>query len=340
MAPSIMDYGAQEYVRLNPNAYIVNLHAVTNPSRDKEVEAILNEKGFIYYKKSLRPTYNGYVNLKKLSYGSFWERESWIGTVENGFRGAQEHASASMGKGKNPLRVYVFVCDSKEKVIEAKAQIRALYGIGNYSVHINDTHEEAIALAETYFNVNSWFAINHRPFAFEDERFDNLIEELKTFVAKRNGSLDDVCVTTSAVLNVFGLRKCDDFDFLVKENSGLEIESDTLSSDSEPNDFYATPIASIIDEPSFHFYFRGVKFASPQVICEMKKRRRVLPKDKEDVVLLTALLATRLDKRILLLLRKVLSIAKDSIYKKEKHSNGVRQVHLLGIKFNYKRNKR
>ena len=59
MAPVIMDYGALEYVRLNPNASIVwfkNLGAFANPTHKKLVETILDKEGFVYYKKSFRGT--------------------------------------------------------------------------------------------------------------------------------------------------------------------------------------------------------------------------------------------------------------------------------------------
>ena len=116
-------------------------------SKDNEVVKILEKYGFVYYKKEINLTFDGYVNLKKLSYGSFWDRESWIGNVENKFAGAQAHAKQSMGN--NPLRAFVFVCDDLQKVIKSKAEIRDLFNLGNYSVHINDTREEAIWLAET-----------------------------------------------------------------------------------------------------------------------------------------------------------------------------------------------
>jgi len=339
MSPDVMDYGAKEYVRLNPNAYIVNLHSVADPVHDKEVETILNGFGFVYYKKPLSPTYNGYVNLKKLSYGSFWEREPWIGTAENKFAGAQMHAKASMGDGKNPLRIYVFVCDSAEKVVAAKARIREIYKIGNFSVHINDTREEAIWLAETYFNANSWAVINHRPCCFEDTRFDDMVRELKGFVASRGGSLDDVCATASTVLNVLGLRRCEDFDFLARNGSNLLIQTEqTLSTVGEPwLQYYPLTPDEIIDDPSFHFYFQGVKFASPKIICEMKRRRQSGTKDRDDVLLISQMFRPCLRRRISLALRKVVGHVMEFAYSKEKLPHGVRHVRVVGFRFSYRR---
>lgn len=339
MDASVMDYGAMEYVKLNRNAYIVNLHAVADPSCDEEVEAILGEYGFVYYKKPLCPTYNGYVNLKKLSYGSFWEREPWIGTCENKFAGAQIHAKASMGDGKNPLRVYVFVCDSHEKVVAAKARVRDLFKIGNYSVHVNDTREEAVWLAETYFNENSWNVINHRSFCFEDSRFDGMVRELKDFVASRGGALDDVCATASTVLNVLGLRRCDDFDFLARKGAGLDVQTEqTLSTVEEPwLQYYPEPPDAIIENPLFHFYFQGVKFASPRIVCEMKRRRQSGTKDRNDVRLISQMFNPRPIQRLLLSLRKAIARTAKFVYAKEKQPQGVRNVRLMGVRFSYRR---
>ena len=144
------------------------------------------------------------------------------------------HARESIGK--NPLRAFVFVCDDLEKVIQVKAEIRALYNIGNYSVHINDTRDEAIWLAETYFNSNSLFMLNRRCFYYEDPRFDNLIEDLKNTAKERNVDIENICASGSTPMNIAGIRKSDDLDFLYCGEKEFDIQTDTLSNhDSELN---------------------------------------------------------------------------------------------------------
>ncbi|MBO7467828.1 MAG: ParB-like nuclease domain-containing protein [Bacteroidaceae bacterium] len=299
MDPLFMDYGALEYVKLNPNAYIVNLHSITNPNSDEKVERILEKYGFIYYKKAVKLTYNGYVNLKKLSYGSFWEESSsWIGNVLNSYAGAQEHAQQS--KGKYPLRAYVFVCDSIEKVIRAKKEIRDLYGKGNYSIHINDTHTEAVWLAETFFNKNSLAFINNRPFEFEDRLFDENIEILKKKCEESGVNLESICAAGSTPLNVFGVRKSHDIDYLSLDDSFALVDEVFSSHDSQLS-YYPYKKEVIITNPNCFFYYHGIKFISLDILYKMKRSRREKPKDYYDCRLIKKILFNqKINKRELL----------------------------------------
>lgn len=339
MREDIMDFGALKYVELNPNARIVNLHAVADPQKDEAVEVILNRYGFVYYKKSVRMDFNGYVNLKKLSYGTFWERETWIGNADNGFPGAQMHARESMGDGTNPMRIFVFVCEDDGKALQAKAEIRALFGKGNFPVHINDTHEEAVWLAQTYFNTNSLSAIRMRPFVFEDARFDALIREFKQFVAERGEKLENVCAAGSTTMNVLGLRSCSDFDFFAKDQEKMFVHTETLSVViPEWARFYPAAPGDIVDNPSLHFYHQGVKFVAPDVLLQMKQKRRDGEKDAKDIRLLKCVLANSFFARMDL---KGLLVAVGRIVYKKERTGTVRKVRIFGlIRFSYDRKRK
>ncbi|MBR2068265.1 MAG: hypothetical protein IJ877_00750 [Candidatus Gastranaerophilales bacterium] len=282
MDESAMDWGALEYVKLNQNAYIVNLHSAVVHNLDEEVEKILEKYGFIYYKKEIQLSLNAYVNLNKLSYGSFWQGANWIGNVENKFKGAKKHAELSRGKGVNPLRAYVFVCDNFDNVLKAKSEIRKLCNLGNYSVHINDTREEAIWLAMTYFNKNSLDLINIRPFAYEDYKFDSYIDELKKLAFDKNIDLDDICASGSTPLDVFGIRKSQDLDFLYCGSGDFYIQTGVLSNHDSQLEYYPYSKKEIIKNPEYHFYYKGLKFISLNVLYEMKKKRGEVPKDIND----------------------------------------------------------
>ena len=279
MDEAIMDYGALEYVKLNPNAYIVNLHSVVDVANDDAVEAILNKYGFVFYKKGVDLTYNGYVNIKKISYGSFWDRESWIGNATNRFSGLQGHAKRSMGKF--PLRAFVFVCNDLDLVVKAKQEIRAIFNIGNFSVHINDTHEEAVWLAETYFNRNSLALTNHQPFFVEDIAFNERIENFKIYLTSVNVSVDDVCGAGSTPLNVAALRQSEDFDYL-SVDSRCDISDEVYSPHDDQLPNYPYSKEEIITNPDYHFYYHGLKFISLEVLYKFKYKRAEKPKDFRD----------------------------------------------------------
>lgn len=318
MDESVMDYGALEYVKLNPNTHIVNLHSVANPKDDDKVETILNKYGAIFYKKELHLTYNGLVNLKKMSYGSFWDREDWIGNEQNQYFGAQNHAQASLGK--YPTRVYVFVCDDLEKVVKAKAEIRSIYKIGNFSVHINDCHEEAVWLAETYFNSNSLFAINNRPFAKDDKVFDDNVKYLKSTAQKLGVELDDVCGAGSTPLNVLLLRHSDDLDYLSKDEN-LNIEDNIISPHDSQLCYYPYLKEEIITNPAHYQYYHGLKLISLDVLYQMKRNRGEKPKDLNDCRMIDKLLMrSHFDKQLFMynLTHHPMYVAINSYYKKSK----------------------
>ena len=283
----IMDYGALEYVKLNPNAYIVNLQPVTSTEYDDVVESILNKYGYVYYKKIVNLTFDGLVNIKKMSYGSFWDREEWIGNAKNGFAGAYTNAKLSYGVSK--MRVFVFACEDFERVLKAKAEIRALYNIGNYSVHINDHHDEAVWLAETYFNANSLFAINNRPFAKDDKVFDDNVEYLKSTAQKLGVNLDDVCGAGSTPLNVLLIRHSDDMDYLSRDEH-LNIEDDIISPHDSQLRYYPYSKEEIITNPANYQYYHGLKLISLDVLYRMKHNRGEMPKDRRDCRMIQKLL--------------------------------------------------
>ncbi len=237
------------------------------------------------------------------------------------------------------MRIFVFVCEDDAKVLQAKAEIRALFGIGKISVHINDTHEEAVWLAQTYFNANSLKANAIRPFTYEDPRLDRLMDELREFVRARGRKIGDVCAAGSTVLNVLGLRPCSDFDFFASPSEPLSVQSKTLSTVTpEWARFYPQTPDEIVGNPQFHFYFRGVKFAAPEVVLQMKLLRRDGAKDAADIKLLRRVL--RCEKFNWASLSQSLRRMGEFLYMKRR-VGPMRLIYLLGRPvFTYERRRR
>ncbi len=325
----LADYAALEYVKLNPHAYIVNLHSVTDPKHDVKVEAILNKCGFVFYKKEVHMSLNGYINLKKISYGKDnWTRESWIGSNEDDFHGAKEHAQRSMGP--NPMRIFVFVCDNLEKVVQAKKEIRDIYNIGNYSIHINDFRSEAVELAQTYFNKNSLFIINARPYSLQFSSLDKLIDDLKKMCQRQNVSLDEICASGSTPLSILGIRECADLDFLYCGKEPFTSNDKRISNHDSQLQYYPYSKTEIVQNPTNHFYYRGVKFITPTILLQMKQKRGEKPKDIRDCEIIEKFLQGM---PLPVLERKA---SKFSLFRKIKRGNE-RTVVILGLKFNYRK---
>ena len=254
------DLTALRYVQKNKDCYIAILHSVTPTDKDVIVENILNEYGSVRYKTYKSLSFNGYVNLKKISYGWFGTRNRWIGNTTNNFAGAQDHARLT--SGQNDLRIFVFECKSFEKVLQAKRDIRALYNLENYSLHINDVREEALCLAQTFFNKNSLLVLNERPFEFEDEHFDMLLDKLKAYIKSTNHSIENFCMTETASLNVLGQGKVLFICFFsIDDNFQYESLDSTLFS-YMPTFKSLAYRRSMIKIPDNHFYYKGLKFAN------------------------------------------------------------------------------
>ncbi len=254
------DLTALRYVQKNKDCYIAILHSVTPTDKDVIVENILNEYGSVRYKTCKSLSFNGYVNLKKISYGWFGTRNRWIGNTANNFAGAQDHARLT--SGQNDLRIFVFECKSFEKVLQAKRDIRALYKLENYSLHINDVREEALCLAQTFFNKNSLRVLNERAFGFEDEQFDILLAKLKAYIESVNQSVENFCMAETASLNVLGQDKVSRICFFSIDDNFQYKALDSTFFSYMPTFKSLAYRSSMIKIPENHFYYKGLKFVN------------------------------------------------------------------------------
>jgi hypothetical protein len=274
ISKSVADFGVLKYVELNRNAYIVNIFPVMPKKYDEKIENILTKYGFIYYRKEITLSLNGCINLKKINYG----KKAWGENYKNKFAELKKHAKKSRGNGLNPLRVYVFVCDSIEKVVETKKEIYEILNIGNFPVHINDSREEAIEISQTFFNDNSILLLNKRRYFYNSEKADEFIDEFKNYILQNNYDINDFCIDGSASLAVFGIREIKDFGFLHIPNQINEVMSNISSHESYLNNYPKTK-TEIILNPENHFYYRGIKFISLDILKQMKQKRNEFPKD-------------------------------------------------------------
>jgi hypothetical protein len=265
-----------EFCRLNGNSYI----AIVWPKaigRDQEIRNALNAAGRVYYEKRISLYRNGPVNLMKVVYG----HHSWIGSWSDGYSGAVGGA-AKYFEGDGDVRIFVFDCPSPSLVLKAKSDIRALFGIGNYSIHINDTHEEAVTLSQMLLNENSIHFLIHAPVK-ELESFNVLFSRFKEALASQRVGPESFCVDSSMVLAAYGVREARDLDVLHHGHDDLVSRLDpAIGSHNAEGRYYDCSIDEVIFNPERHFYVNGVKYASLDVVCVMKQQRGE-EKDKRDL---------------------------------------------------------
>ena len=85
------------------------------------------------------------------------------------------------------------------------------------------------------------------------------------------------------------MRDCQDIDFFYHGNALLPTGSRYISHHDSELKYHTVLKDEIIFNPSYHFYYRGVKFAAPTVLRAMKSNRAEHPKDIQDIQLITSI---------------------------------------------------
>lgn len=269
-----LDAMALELCRINRNCFTVVVYP-TAEGKDKELVDLVQAHGAVWYRKSAHLKGHGPLNLIRQIY----RREPWLGTWKDGFAGAQNKASWCF-RNHGPVRVFV-VESTLKRMQELKVEIRKLYAAENHSVHINDTHEETVEIAELLLNENSIHFMNNSSLK-EFKWFNRLIGHYIEWLGQNGQDRGRFCIGGSAVLAAYGIREARDIDFLhlgEKPSTGFK----EISSHNSSESLYGMAADDIVTNPENHFYYQGVKFASLGAIRKLKLNRGE-EKDRQDIL--------------------------------------------------------
>lgn len=267
----ILKRSALEYAKLKTNTHVICLFPIAH-TRLNEVMDIINEHCNIFYHSSETLNSKGQLGLMKEIYLSDgWANEQGIQRKSDQCFVADKSKLGFVGKGS----ITFVLIDAKnlETVKEMKNRIRALFNVGNHSVHINDTHEETVRIAKTVFNDNSIHFINNR----KNVSFPNYTKLMADMKPDNNK-----VITGSSVLSLYGLRDCKDIDLIYNVKPPIDSHNQYLKT------FYRLTLDDIVNNPKYHLYYNGFKYATLDVIKNMKKLRNE-PKDRIDVKLIESL---------------------------------------------------
>jgi len=275
------DQIALEYCKLKKNTYIVSVFPSAIGQEEEIRRTISKYSNIVYDKRAFLRNYGPYNFIRTL-----YENEEWLGNYSNKFQGGAYKASLCYNR-VDFTRIYLIEADNPNKLIELKNEIRGLFKIGKHSAHINDTHEETLRIARSIFNENSIHFLNNAKPEFM-MRFENLFGEYKKWLLNSDFDTDDFCVGGSGTLSAYGLRDCRDIDFLHREKH-FGANSSIISCHNKEIHNYNHKKDEIIFNPDNHFYHMTLKFASLDVIKQLKEKRAE-PKDIKDVQLLSGVL--------------------------------------------------
>lgn len=264
----ILDILLTLMIELMPDLYIANIW----PSAVGKTDQI----EFLFKENDIDIIYNKTVNLNDSGAYSYvyqiYYKEDWSGEIENGFSGTNRKSVPCFSKGKD-LRIYLLRSASLDKIVNAKMSIREIFNIGNHSIHITDTHEQAIQMSKLLFNDNSITFMNYgNPLKYKKST-------RKTFDFSH--SYNNVTITGSSVMELYGICDANDVDYFCGDNAS-EIVGD---SHNQYLSIYGLELGDVLYDQRNFFYYLDIRVLSLKNLYDFKKNR-LEGKDKVDIKLM------------------------------------------------------
>lgn len=280
------DQAAHTYTKLKNTTRIITVFPSAQ-AHDSELAALISKECKLIYSTKLNLPPLAAFNFIRYAYDEDKSRGNpWLGNFNDKWSGASSKTRHCFSQ-PGPTRLYWFEEESPEQSVRLKEEIRDIFKIGKHSVHINDTYSETLSMSGYLLNENSHhFLSTAQPQPIQ--KFDHFFEKFRLWIKTSNLDPEDFCVDSSAVLAAYGLRDCRDLDFLYYGDS-VDTGMIDVSCHNEEMKYYQHTKNDIIFNPQNHFYYKGVKFASLNVVRAMKKFRNE-EKDKIDVKLMDVLL--------------------------------------------------
>ena len=269
---------ALEYIKHNVNIRTMIIYPLGyNYNIFDKVCNIINDYGIIYYEKDINLTKKGLNNLVNECYRG----ENWIGGF---FPINKENGKTKKVKSKvNTVKVLLLDIKNLDKSIELKEKCRKLYNMGKHSLHMSDNEEDTFRIASSLLNENSINYLNSSNNKISKNTKQNLLKYFENVKADEN-----YCLTSSIILELYGLREANDLDYLNFNNTKLDIKNISIHNNKWLS-YYPVTRDEIIFNPKYHFYFYGHKVATIEVIKEMKNNRNE-KKDIYDIKIISKLI--------------------------------------------------
>lgn len=259
MSTTVVEQLVNEYLKLNADCYA----AIFFPASWDEMNTALNllaEKAKVVLSKDISLTEQGRRNIIELLYGHepWWKPDLLDEFVRlrfpNGGDGKVVFVKTPPGEGSRP---------TKEHVRKAFPQ--------PHYVHMNDTRRETGWIGDLLLNANGVTFLNLRP-TWQPKRFCELLAEYE----ERLGDVSDpsaYCIDSGAVMAAFGLRDCNDIDYIVPQRSFPSLGAEDLACHNNEYIGFQVPVDELIFNPAYHFSYKGVKYLSIDTVLSFKRFR-------------------------------------------------------------------
>lgn len=280
----VLDYMTIEYTSLKKkNIFVAIIFPTAEGHRDEAFNRLASLGEIVNMKSFRHNEFIGKEIIKQLYFNS--NNDEWNYGLD--FESATYKADLCFA-GEGDLQVYVVEANINETTRNREKQyLRNLWGKDKHSIHITDTIEEANRVVRMFFNKNSrdFLKIN-RSQEFASQSMYDLFYQYTKLAPKNFLDRDNIAIEGSAVLDLYGIRKAKDIDYISRRseinfsNSGIEKHS------KEENLYHDTSIDELLTDPRYFFYYKGYKFLTLDVIKKYKKNRlkdKADNKDRQDI---------------------------------------------------------
>ena len=211
--------------------------------------------------------------------------------------GGYTHKALPCFNGGDKLKIYFIEKQELSILVDYKKRVRQYYKKGKHSIHIPDTQVECNSLLDL-LNYNTISFMDKTPSLYINfGNFQKLFIKMKRFCKKYNLDTKKICVTSSSVLSVYGIRDCRDMDLFI-DKEYVDIFKDTCFDNQNKytiDKHYSKHFEDIIYNPANHFYYQGIKFCNLSIILDYKKYRvknslygiNSINKDTRDIIDIT-----------------------------------------------------
>jgi len=272
LSESILKRTAVEYSKLKSNTHVICLFPIAH-TRINEVMNIIGEYSNVFYQSTEKLNSEGQVGLMKEIYLTESINQGVVSSAgwanEEGIR----RKAKQCFRDKTDVTFVLVDANNIDAVKEMKSKIRALFNVGNHSVHISDYHEDAIRISKTVFNDNSIHFLNNRK---------NILFPNYSKLINAEKPDDNKVITGSTILSLYGLRDCKDLDFIYYNDAPADSHNQYIGTT------YKLTLDDIVNNPKYYLHYNGYKYVSLDVIKNMKIIRNE-PKDIIDVQLINNL---------------------------------------------------
>lgn len=263
-----------QYIRLDHNTY----SAIFFPSPLKDFQNALNklyERVEIIIEKEITLTDNGKNNIIHLLWG---HEPYWKDDLTKTFVNLRFPAGSS-------IHVVFFKIKNDEDPRSIKKYVRESFHGKDHQVHMNDTHKETCWISDVLLNDNGICYMNSASMKVTPN-FNSLFSVYREeILSLPEGRRDEFCLDSGAVLSFFGIRDCNDIDYIVNEPKfSINSNYDLSIHNDEYREFFI-PIDELIYNPKFYFKYKGIKVMSLNMVSLFKSWRGT-EKDKIDCKLI------------------------------------------------------